>query len=87
MDCTGCGNCADICPAPEKALVMVNAEEEMPRQLENWEYAANHVTYKDHLMAKTNVSGSQFAQPPANSMVPAPAAGVSLYHPGHPVIW
>ena len=22
LDCTGCGNCADICPAKEKALVM-----------------------------------------------------------------
>ena len=22
MDCTGCGNCADVCPAKEKALVM-----------------------------------------------------------------
>ena len=39
LDCTGCGNCADICPAPEKALVMVDAEEEIPRQAENWEYA------------------------------------------------
>ena len=22
LDCTGCGNCADVCPAKEKALVM-----------------------------------------------------------------
>ena len=22
LDCTGCGNCADVCPAPGKALVM-----------------------------------------------------------------
>jgi pyruvate-ferredoxin/flavodoxin oxidoreductase len=22
LDCTGCGNCADICPAKEKALIM-----------------------------------------------------------------
>ncbi|MDI3548367.1 MAG: pyruvate-ferredoxin/flavodoxin oxidoreductase [Halanaerobiales bacterium] len=63
LDCTGCGNCADVCPAPEKALVMVNAEEEMPRQYENWEYAANNITYKDDLMNKYTVKGSQFAQP------------------------
>ena len=79
MDCTGCGNCADICPAPEKALVMVNAEEEMPRQLENWEYAANHVTYKDHLMAKTNVKGSQFAQPLLEFHGACPGCGESAY--------
>jgi len=63
LDCTGCGNCADVCPAPKKALVMVDAEKEIERQKDNWEYAANNVTYKDHLMPKTTVKGSQFAQP------------------------
>jgi len=63
LDCTGCGNCADICPAPEKALVMVDADKEIERQKENWEYLANNVTYKDHLMTKTTVKGSQFAKP------------------------
>ena len=63
LDCTGCGNCADICPAPDKALVMVNAEEEGPKQYENWEYAVNEITYKDNLMKKETVKGSQFAQP------------------------
>ena len=63
LDCTGCGNCADICPAPEKALVMVNGEEEMPRQYENWEFVAKNVTYKDDLMKKSSLKGSQFAKP------------------------
>ena len=63
LDCTGCGNCADICPAPKKALVMVEAEKEIERQKDNWEYAANNITYKDHLMPKTTVKGSQFAKP------------------------
>ena len=63
LDCTGCGNCADICPAPHKALVMVEAEEEIKRQAENWEYAANNITYKDNLMNKNSVKGSQFVQP------------------------
>ncbi|ABR47853.1 pyruvate flavodoxin/ferredoxin oxidoreductase domain protein [Alkaliphilus metalliredigens QYMF] len=62
-DCTGCGNCADICPAPKKALVMVDAEQEMSKQEENWEFSAEHLTYKDHLMTKSSVKGSQFAQP------------------------
>lgn len=62
MDCTGCGNCADICPAPEKALVMVDAEQEILKQTENWEYGL-HVTYKDHLTDKKTLKGSQFARP------------------------
>ncbi len=63
LDCTGCGNCADICPAPQKALVMVNAEEEIERQKHNWNFAANQITYKDNLTSKLNVKGSQFAKP------------------------
>jgi len=63
LDCTGCSNCADICPAPGKALVMVDAEKETERQSENWEYAANNILYKDHLMDKFSVKGSQFAMP------------------------
>ncbi|AOT70441.1 pyruvate:ferredoxin (flavodoxin) oxidoreductase [Geosporobacter ferrireducens] len=62
MDCTGCANCADICPAPGKALVMVEAEEETIRQSENWEYAMT-VTEKDHVMDKKTIKGSQFARP------------------------
>lgn len=63
LDCTGCGNCADVCPAPEKALVMVDADKEIERQKDNWEYVANNVKYKDHLMSKETVKGSQFAKP------------------------
>ncbi|MFZ5968745.1 MAG: pyruvate:ferredoxin (flavodoxin) oxidoreductase [Bacillota bacterium] len=63
LDCTGCGNCADICPAPKKALVMVDAEEETIRQSENWEYAMKQVSVKDDLMSKYTLKGSQFAQP------------------------
>src|SRR5699024_11169626 len=61
--CTGCGNCADVCPAKEKALVMVDADKEIERQKDNWEYVANNITYKDNLMTKTTVKGSQFAKP------------------------
>ncbi|MCR2045227.1 pyruvate:ferredoxin (flavodoxin) oxidoreductase [Anaerosalibacter massiliensis] len=63
LDCTGCGNCADICPAPGKALVMVKAEKEIERQVDNWEYAANNIKYKDNLMSKTMLKGSQFSKP------------------------
>ena len=63
LDCTGCSNCADICPAPGKALVMVDAEKEIVRQAENWEYAIANIKYKSDLMDRKSVKGSQFAMP------------------------
>ncbi len=63
LDCTGCGNCADICPAKEKALVMKPLESQMA-EVENWEYGQKKVTYKDNMIDKfANVKNSQFAQP------------------------
>jgi pyruvate-ferredoxin/flavodoxin oxidoreductase len=61
LDCLGCGNCADICPAKEKALTMVPLEGELC-QAENWDYAVEKVEQKD-LMPRTSVKGSQFAAP------------------------
>ena len=29
LDCTGCGNCAQVCPAKEKALVMKPLESQL----------------------------------------------------------
>ena len=63
LDCTGCGNCADICPAKEKALIMVDAEEEIPKQIDNWEFAINEVKEKKNPMNKETVKGSQFEKP------------------------
>ncbi len=62
LDCTGCGNCADICPAKEKALVMKPLETQTEAQIPNWEFAVK-VPVKDKLMPLTTVKGSQFAQP------------------------
>ena len=63
MDCTGCGNCADVCPAKEKALVMKPFESQL-HEAANWDYAQKCVTYKDNLIdKKANVKDSQFAQP------------------------
>lgn len=62
LDCTGCGNCANVCPAKGKALVMKPLEEQVEVQSENWDYAMT-VSVKDDLMAVNNVKGSQFSQP------------------------
>ncbi|BDU50888.1 pyruvate:ferredoxin (flavodoxin) oxidoreductase [Haliovirga abyssi] len=63
MDCTGCGSCANVCPAPNKALVMKPLDTQRD-EAKNWDYLANNVTYKDKIMdKKSSVKASQFAQP------------------------
>ena len=63
MDCTGCGNCADVCPAKEKALVMKPFESQLD-EAKNWDYSQKKVTYKDNLIDKyATAKNSQFAQP------------------------
>ncbi|MBR6490912.1 MAG: pyruvate:ferredoxin (flavodoxin) oxidoreductase, partial [Bacteroidales bacterium] len=63
MDCTGCGNCADVCPAKEKALVMKPFESQLD-EAKNWDYGQKKVTYKDNLIDKyASTKNSQFAQP------------------------
>ncbi len=61
LDCTGCGNCQDVCPAKTKALVMEPIEKHLD-QVPNWNYAKTLAT-KDTLLPKGTVKGSQFAQP------------------------
>ena len=63
QDCTGCGNCADVCPAKNKALIMKPFAEQYANQKDNWYYADEKVGYKEDLMPATTVKGSQFQQP------------------------
>ncbi|TAJ12480.1 pyruvate:ferredoxin (flavodoxin) oxidoreductase [Marinilabiliaceae bacterium JC017] len=63
LDCTGCGNCVDVCPAKEKALVMKPLESQM-EEAPRWDYMVEKVAIKDTIMPKDqNVKASQFAQP------------------------
>ncbi len=63
LDCTGCGNCADVCPAKTKALEMKPLESQL-QETDKWEYAQKKVTYKDNLIDKyASFKTSQFAQP------------------------
>jgi pyruvate-ferredoxin/flavodoxin oxidoreductase len=49
LDCTGCGSCADVCPANKgKALVMRDLESQMS-ETQNWDYLSQKVTYKDQI--------------------------------------
>lgn len=63
LDCTGCGNCAQVCPAKEKALVMLPFENEYIEQNENWNYASEKVSSKQDNFEPNNVKNSQFFMP------------------------
>ena len=63
LDCTGCGNCIDVCPAPTKALVMKPLGSQSHEDT-RWDLISKNVTYKDYLADKeATVKNSQFAQP------------------------
>ncbi len=61
-DCTGCGSCANVCPAKEKALVMEPLESQR-KEAPNWTYATERVTVKKDAVNAKTVKNSQFAKP------------------------
>ena len=62
LDCTGCGSCANVCPAKTKALKMVPIEEAVQLQ-EVYDYASENVSAKETGFAANTVKGSQFLKP------------------------
>ncbi|HKJ79452.1 MAG TPA: pyruvate:ferredoxin (flavodoxin) oxidoreductase [Prolixibacteraceae bacterium] len=63
LDCTGCGNCADVCPSKEKALIMKPLDSQRD-EIERWDYMVNEVSLKEKVVDKNKtVKNSQFAQP------------------------
>ena len=65
MDCMGCGSCANICPAPNKALVMKPLDTQLNQQ-PCYDYAFENVSEKEAVastFAPETVKGSQFKQP------------------------
>ncbi len=62
LDCTGCGNCEQVCPAKVKALEMKPLNTQM-EESGRWDHFHSKVTYKDNIIPKSTIKGSQFAQP------------------------
>lgn len=63
LDCMGCGNCADVCPAKEKALIMKPLQEQVEKEADHWMFAHSEIGYKRDLVEPNNVKNSQFRQP------------------------
>ncbi|MDE7304310.1 MAG: pyruvate:ferredoxin (flavodoxin) oxidoreductase [Alistipes sp.] len=62
LDCTGCNNCVDVCPAKEKALIMKPLESQQ-EQIKNWDYITKNIGYKEVVDKTKSVKNLQFAQP------------------------
>ncbi len=60
-DCTGCGSCANVCPAKGKALTMVPIDTAADTSAA-WEYALK-LPDKEDLFDPYTVKGSQFRRP------------------------
>ena len=61
-DCTGCGSCANVCPAKEKALIMKPLDSQL-KEAPNWTYAVEEVSIKKDAVNAKTVKNSQFAKP------------------------
>ena len=61
-DCTGCGNCVDVCPSKVKALKMVPLADCEKVENDNWNFALELPTL-DLPVKKASVKGSQYLQP------------------------
>jgi len=62
LDCQGCGNCADICPAKVPALVMKPIATQTAVEIENHNFSLT-IPFKEGLVKKESVKGSQFVKP------------------------
>ncbi|MFH1296225.1 MAG: pyruvate:ferredoxin (flavodoxin) oxidoreductase [Bacteroidota bacterium] len=63
LDCTGCGNCVDVCPSKIKSLELQTLDSQMP-ETKRWDFLIDHVTYKtDRADRFKTFKNSQFSQP------------------------
>ena len=63
LDCMGCGVCANVCPAKEKAITMVPFAQVVNKEIPNYEYSESLPEVDTSAFKKTSVKGSQFARP------------------------
>ena len=81
-DCTGCGSCADVCPARKKALEMAAMDTDfMEKQQATYDklFASVHNEDRKIPFDASTVKGSQFAQPLMEFSGACPGCGESPY--------
>ncbi len=78
LDCTGCGNCAQVCPAKEKALIMKPLGTQKDREVPNHIFSME-LPCLDDLMSVSSVKGSQFRRPLFEFSGACPGCGETPY--------
>ena len=78
-DCTGCGSCADVCPARVKALEMVDGETNQDAAQADFDYLFKEIGTKKELGSDENVKKSQFLQPLLEFSGACPGCGETPY--------
>jgi len=78
LDCTGCGNCVQVCPAKKKALVMKPLASQKDIQVPNHHFSI-HLPRIEDAMSATSVKGSQFKLPLFEFSGACPGCGETPY--------
>ncbi len=80
LDCTGCGNCVDVCPGMkgEKALTLRPIESQLDPQADNWRFFERLPGHPERVNANT-VTGSQFLRPLFEFSGACPGCGETPY--------
>ncbi len=63
LDCLGCGVCANVCPAKQKALDMKPIDAVSDVEAANWDYAMTIPSKQNQIDISKTTKNSQFAQP------------------------
>lgn len=80
LDCTGCGSCAQVCPARKKALEMTPAETDVVEaEQKRFDYCFHETTEKEVPFTEDTVKGTQFKQPLLEFSGACPGCGESPY--------
>lgn len=80
LDCTGCGSCADVCPARKKALDMTPVNDEVVGcSQDKFDYLFANVGEKEVPFKENSVKGSQFKRPLLEFSGACPGCGESPY--------
>ncbi len=62
-DCTGCGNCVDVCLAKEKGAITMGDYQENKDSQAEYDWLNSKIGYKKLFDPKSNMKNSQFSQP------------------------
>ena len=80
LDCTGCGSCSEVCPAKNKALEMVAAEDEhVLTQQKKYDHLYKNIADKAVPFKESTVKGSQFKTPLMEFSGACPGCGETPY--------